>query len=970
MAFPIFYPYRPDPSSICQNGCSYYQFKSLKNNIRIPSFYTKPENPNTKRIMIVLDIPIAGNLIGFNYNNGTYQSLCQLSLEHKILQVILNTLIDEHTQLFITHAFKCDPHPHFLEYHRKYIFTSAKEIESKNAQKALYNNEHAHFQYCSNHLIQEIKAYKPEVIIACGHRVVSILSPENAKDIYNSRIFKELKFDDLDVCLISSIGLREIALSNHHASQLKVDIAKALWYGSSEYRPEFRNIPTNLQLHAITDLKVFQGYVDYLRESGIPFAWDTETANLKKIENLVYMLSFSYDGINGYTIPVKGGTVINIPDEAGWSKAIKELLSLPNEKICFNSKFDMEVIATIQEDPNWLPVNTLWDTWMLAYCFEENFGEKDWEDEKNKGLTNVAYKWGSLAGQVIDILGIWDPQWLKDKEDRSDMTGAIQRKGWMNEAQYAGKDAIYTYRLWIAYLDLMKRAQVKELKVVRDMLSKHIYTLTRIEQAGLPINKEMIEWMSNPTNIGSIAYEYDQAKKEFLKLSNVQKYCSLKAANQPIKAKPHKRVSLFANTPTITLAAPEPINLNSPKQLADFFFSFMGLEPLREQSTDKEFIAHYVDKVPEVKFLKIVKEREKVLGTYLPGFTNSASQYSDYRVRAQYFLTTITGRTSCSDPNLQNIPRAEETANEIKGLVKDIIVAREGYALVSMDYSTAEVRFLAIQAQDSKFAALFKKVDSYREKFIKNPSKDLYYLLSTEADAHKQNAAIVNNISIKEVTKELRNEAKKVVFKLIYDANPVFSLALDIGVSEERVKEIIDSLLGKYPRTKAWFVEVEAQAREEGCTRSIFGRRRATYGYYSRLKKQQSHAQNITRNAPIQGGASDWTLLAAYDIQKLFRSSDLDIRIVNVVHDAIIVECPIDALQEWVPKILRTMERPPSVAQLGIDLDLVPMAADAEIGKNYKDLAKWDDTSEMLICIKNWILDGASKDRIPQTIYK
>ena len=111
-------------------------------------------------------------------------------------------------------------------------------------------------------------------------------------------------------------------------------------------------------------------------------------------------------------------------------------------------------------------------------------------------------------------------------------------------------------------------------------------------------------------------------------------------------------------------------------------------------------------------------------------------------------------------------------------------------------------------------------------------------------------------------------------------------------------------------------------------------------------------------------------MLAAYDIQKLFRSSDLDIRVVNVVHDAIIVECPIDTLQEWIPKILRTMERPPSVAQLGIDLDLVPMSADAEIGKNYKTMAKWDDTSPMLIRICDWLKAGAPKDRVPKTEYK
>jgi hypothetical protein len=156
MAFPKLYAYRPDSSAVCMGGCAIYQQKNQKNNTRIPSFFSKPESPNTKRIMVVLDVPSAGNMVGFNFGNGTYEGLCQSSLEHKILSTILNTLIDEHTQIFITHALKCEPHPLFIEYHRKYIYTSSKEIESKNAQRTFYNSEHPHFQYCSNHLLQEI----------------------------------------------------------------------------------------------------------------------------------------------------------------------------------------------------------------------------------------------------------------------------------------------------------------------------------------------------------------------------------------------------------------------------------------------------------------------------------------------------------------------------------------------------------------------------------------------------------------------------------------------------------------------------------------------------------------------------------------------------------------------------------------------------------------------------------------------
>jgi DNA polymerase-1 len=450
----------------------------------------------------------------------------------------------------------------------------------------------------------------------------------------------------------------------------------------------------------------------------------------------------------------------------------------------------------------------------------------------------------------------------------------------------------------------------------------------------------------------------------------VQKFSAQQAKEKQKDSKP-QRTMLF-KTVSVQLAPPEPINLSSPPQLQKFFFDFLGLKPLDPavRSTDKDFLAKYAPTVPEVALLKIFKEREKVLGTYLPGFSNSASQYSDYRVRADYKLFTITHRSSCENPNLQQIPRSGEKINTIKGLVKTVIRARPGYAIVNCDYATAEVRVLGLVARDPDLAEVFKKVDALKRDFLANPSKELYKKLKNEGDAHKQNAVKVFGKPIDQITKEERTATKSVTFKLCYDSYPVPSLAADLGITQEAAKALLNSFLGNFKRVNAWFAEVEKEAREFGYVRNIFGGRRALYGIHSLNRTDNNHAMNQSRNAPVQGPTAQIAFCAMYDFQQLVREARVDVRVINEIHDAIMLECPIDLLEEWVPKLLRIMERPPTAVALGIDFDFVPFSADCEIGLTYKDLVAWDDTPEHLVRLGDWCRAGAPKGEEPKSFYE
>lgn len=951
-------------NDFCNNKCAVLTNK-YDSCAFFPSFETKPEKPSTRKIMLVLDI------ISFQQLKESTRTRSDQVLwndpAHKLLKIILDTLVDENSQLYITHALKCEPHHSFLHNERAFIFTSAKDVAKKEAARAAYEQEKPHFGYCMQYIDKEIADYDPDIIVTFGHRVTSFFNPESTA-IYGSRgLTKKIKIKGRQRLIISTVGLREVMINNHLTSQWKVDLGRALWYADLNFKEEFALVPEiKNQLHVRT-VAEYKQLIEYLRQSKLPFSYDTETSGLKKIENECLMLSLSFDGINAYIIPIQAKQFMPEHNEKEFIRLTKELFNLPNEKITFNNKFDMQVIAGLYpEDSNWLPLNSCWDVQQMAYVFEENFSDKVWRDEKQPGLSNTRYGWLSLAGQVVDILGIYDKQWLSEKENRTDMVGAIKKEGWNAVAQYAGKDAIYTYRAWYAYQLIMNHAMTEERdRVSKNLLSRLVYLLTKVERFGLPVDLPAIDQMMDLKVAGSIAHEAEKARSEFLKSPNVQKYSAALAAQKP----KDNRKSLF-RTPAVQLSS-EEFNINSSVQLSALFFDFMKLKPVGEKrSTDKTFVAKYADSVKEIGLLKTFKERQKVLTAFLPAFKVNAEQYSDGRVRANYGLFTTTGRTSCTDPNLQQIPRSGD-ANNIKGLVKKVIKARPGYAIISADYATAELRVLALEAMDPSLAQVFKNVDNYKKQFLESPSIELYQKLKTDADFHKINASNMMRIPLNEVTKSQRNAAKALSFMIAYAYNPVPNLAGQLNISIEEAQELVDDFLGVYKGVQQWFKDIEKYGREHGYVRSLFGRRRALYGLYG-SRPEVGHALNVNRNSPVQGSASDWTLLAGFDFLKEVREANVDIKIINVVHDAIYAECPNELLKEWAPRLLRTMERPPSVQSLITkeQFEFVPMSADCEFGLDKYTLSVWDGTEEMMNRILPWLEKGADPSETPKSLYE
>ncbi len=194
-----------------------------------------------------------------------------------------------------------------------------------------------------------------------------------------------------------------------------------------------------------------------------------------------------------------------------------------------------------------------------------------------------------------------------------------------------------------------------------------------------------------------------------------------------------------------------------------------------------------------------------------------------------------TGRLSSSDPNLQNIPIRSDLGREIRRA----FVAEPGNVLISADYSQIELRVLAHLSSDETLIAAFQRGD----------------------DIHDQTALKVFGADSGLSPHELRRRAKIVNYALLY-GKTAFTLAKDIGVTQQAAQEFIDAYFAGFPRVRAFIDRTLDQARATGVVKTMFGRRRLVPEIISRNGQVRASAERMTVNMPIQGTAADILKLA------------------------------------------------------------------------------------------------------------
>lgn len=354
-------------------------------------------------------------------------------------------------------------------------------------------------------------------------------------------------------------------------------------------------------------------------------------------------------------------------------------------------------------------------------------------------------------------------------------------------------------------------------------------------------------------------------------------------------------------------SVPKTFNYKSPAQLKWMLQKVTG-EKLT--TTKKEVLEELIEKYPDTPFIKAIadlRKYTKYMDTYVQGIQEIIC--SDGRVRCTFKLHgTETGRLSCEGPNMQNIPRSK--------LIKNLFMAPEGYKLLQFDYSQAELRTLAWLSQDEYLR------ETYRE------GKDLH-------------DAMALKIFGENFTKEQRVAAKTVNFGIPYGRGPG-SMSSKLHMTYTEAARTIQDWYKAAPGAKKFVDAMRKRpySKEEPYT-TIFGRQR----HYIITSENRNHVENEAVNFPISSIASDLTLLSVCRIHDILQQEKLDARIVNTVHDSIILEVRDNAeLLQHVKQIgVTVMSELPKKYLENLDF---PFIADAEIGQSWGDLENADSALE------------------------
>ncbi|MBQ6832437.1 MAG: DNA polymerase I [Oscillospiraceae bacterium] len=346
-----------------------------------------------------------------------------------------------------------------------------------------------------------------------------------------------------------------------------------------------------------------------------------------------------------------------------------------------------------------------------------------------------------------------------------------------------------------------------------------------------------------------------------------------------------------------------PFNINSTKQLGELLFDKLQLPPVKKTKTGYSTNADVLEKLKgKHEIISAIMEYRmltKLKSTYADGLIKVIQP--DGRIRTSFQnLVTATGRLSSTEPNLQNIPVRTDLGAEIRKM----FIPKPGYVLVDADYSQIELRVLAHIARD----------DAMQQAFISG------------MDIHTATAAQVFGVDPEQVTPLQRRHAKAVNFGIVYGISE-FSLADDIGVSRYEARDYINSYLSNYHGVRDYMKQVVEDAKKQGYTTTLYGRRRYIPELSSSNFNIRQSAERIALNTPIQGTAADLIKLAMIRVHQALKKNFPDAKLLLQVHDELIVECPENIAAEVASLVSKEMEQ---VAKLQ-----VPLLAEAKWGKNW-----------------------------------
>ncbi|SKA92494.1 DNA polymerase I [Prosthecobacter debontii] len=575
------------------------------------------------------------------------------------------------------------------------------------------------------------------------------------------------------------------------------------------------------------------------------FCFDLETTSLDPRDTEIVGIAFSWQAHEGW--------FVFFPRDQGESAKVLEefrgvLTKTQTEKIGHNIKFDLSVLLA-----KGLEVKGPFFDTMLAHSLIEpdQRHSMDYLSESVLGYTPVS---------ITTLIGT-EKNDLFSQSTMADVAEADPTK----IADYAAEDADVTWQLAEKLRPLLPNHGAE--RVFYEIECPLLPVLVRMEHEGVKVDV--------------------QALREFgLELE--------KRAGEM-----NRRIQEYAGG---------PFNLNSPKQLGEVLFEKLKLleKPKKtatgQYQTNEQVLQSLMGLHPIIADILEYREVTKLKNTYVDALPSSVSK-ADGRVHTTFHqLMAATGRMASSNPNLQNIPIRSDSGKEIR---KAFVSGREGWVLLSADYSQIELRVMAALSDDKAMIEAFQNGQ----------------------DIHQATAARVYSVPLDGVLPEMRRTAKMVNFGIIYGIS-AFGLSQRLGIPRGEAATIIDNYFKQFPGIHGYMGQIVQDAKRYGYVETITGRRRVIRDIASGNASVRGGAERMAMNTPIQGTAADMIKLAMINVDKALTEAGLQTRMLLQVHDELLFEVPQDEVETAKTIILKEMSE-------ALSLGDVPVEVEAGTGINW-----------------------------------
>ncbi len=348
----------------------------------------------------------------------------------------------------------------------------------------------------------------------------------------------------------------------------------------------------------------------------------------------------------------------------------------------------------------------------------------------------------------------------------------------------------------------------------------------------------------------------------------------------------------------------DDFNINSTKQLGQVLFERLGLPALKKTktgySTSNDVLEKLYDKHPVIELIMRYRQLTKLKSTYIDGFKEIADK-NGFIHTTFVQVSTVTGRISSKEPNLQNIPIRTVEGREIRRM---FLPSDDSRKLITSDYSQIELRILASISADTVMKQAF----------------------SDGIDIHTRTASEIFEVPVENVTESLRRDAKAVNFGIVYGISD-FGLSRNMNISVKRAGTYINKYFERFSGVKKYMDEIKIKAKTDGYVTTLLGRRR----YLPELKSSnyniRSFGERAALNTPIQGTAADIIKLAMIDVYDKLNEGGYKSKLILQVHDELIVDAAGDEIEAVKLLLKECMET-------AYELD-VPLLCDIGCGNNW-----------------------------------